>query len=418
MSGLRKNVIYKLSEGVIIILASIFQFYILSHYFTQAQLGNFAFVLSTVMIIKTLTLSHGVLHILVRQISQKEGSDEKNFSNAFFLRLFLSLLGGLILFPAIYYLEYFSETREALILVLGGFLAYDLFQLSEGLLVGKNRVKETAIIRSFGQIVLVLGFGLIVFLKADFFYSFIVYLASLFISGVLFLLKSKSHQITKRKLVKRKLVKDIFIQSMPITFMGLLTQLYARIDIVMIDWFLGKEQVGLYASAYKLMDYLMTLSFMMVIAFVPVVSKLIAKNKEKFKRLYKKNILAYIKIFFPLSVLIAIFSTSIIRIFYGESYLGASLSLQILMLASIFAYLNAPSGSIFIALKKQTLYLWGTLASFLVNIGMNLVLIPKMGIEGATIATVFTEIFIVTFSGVVIYREIKYLPFLTRLKNN
>jgi O-antigen/teichoic acid export membrane protein len=412
MTQLKQNVIYKLSEGIINVLASIFQYYVLTHYFTPAQVGNFAFVLSAVMIVKTLTLSHGVLHVLVRQVSQEEASDQKLFSNAFFLRLFLVSLGGVILLPAIYSLEYFSQTKDALMLVLGGFLIYDLFQLSEGYLIGKERVKETALIRSLGQIILVISFGLIVFFQANFFWVFWSYIASLFVSGILFLATSQSYHLVQRRLVKKTALKNLFIQSLPITLMGLLTQLYVRVDVVMLKWFLGEEQVGIYATAYKLLDYLMVLSGMMTIAFFPVLSKLVAKNQEKFQQLYRKNILAYLKIFFPLTILIALIARPLIQIFYGTPYLEAQLSLQILMLAALFAYLNAPSGSILVSLKKQTLYLAGVALSFLVNFSLNLVLIPRLGIEGAAISTVFTEITILTFSAVVIYREIKFLPFI------
>jgi O-antigen/teichoic acid export membrane protein len=297
-------------------------------------------------------------------------------------------------------------------LVLGGFLIYDLFQLSEGYLIGKERVKETALIRSLGQIILVISFGLIVFFQANFFWVFWSYIASLFVSGILFLATSQSYHLVQRRLVKKTALKNLFIQSLPITLMGLLTQLYVRVDVVMLKWFLGEEQVGIYATAYKLLDYLMVLSGMMTIAFFPVLSKLVAKNQEKFQQLYRKNILAYFKIFFPLTILIALIARPLIQIFYGTPYLEAQLSLQILMLAALFAYLNAPSGSILVSLKKQTLYLAGVALSFLVNFSLNLVLIPRLGIEGAAISTVFTEITILTFSAVVIYREIKFLPFI------
>ncbi len=412
MTKLKQNVIYKLSEGVINVLASIFQYYILTHYFTPAQVGNFAFVLSAVMIVKTLTLSHGVLHVLVRQISQGEASEKKLFSNAFFLRLFLVSLGGLILLPAIYSLEYFSQTKDALLLVLGGFLVYDIFQLSEGYLVGKERVKETAIIRSLGQIILVLSFGLIVFFQADFFWVFWSYLLSLFISGILLLATSGSYQLVQRRWVKKASLRALFIQSLPITLMGLLAQLYVRVDVVMLKWFLGEEQVGIYATAYKPLDYLMVLSGMMTIAFFPVLSKLVTQNQDKFKRLYRKNILTYLKFFFPLTIIVALLAKPLIQLFYGAPYLSAQISLQILMLAALFAYLNAPSSSILIALKKQTLYLAAVALSFLVNFSLNLILIPRLGIEGAAIATVFTEITLLFFSATVIYREIKFLPFI------
>jgi O-antigen/teichoic acid export membrane protein len=82
------------------------------------------------------------------------------------------------------------------------------------------------------------------------------------------------------------------------------------------------------------------------------------------------------------------------------------------MLAAIFAWLNGPSGTIFISLRKQHIYMWATLLSLVVNLVGNLILIPSVGAIGAAISTVLTEAAICGFCLWWIYRETKYLPWM------
>jgi O-antigen/teichoic acid export membrane protein len=80
------------------------------------------------------------------------------------------------------------------------------------------------------------------------------------------------------------------------------------------------------------------------------------------------------------------------------------------MLAAVFAWLNGPSGTIFISLRKQHIYMWATLLSLLVNVLGNLVFIPVMGAVGAAVSTVLTEATICSFCLWWIHRETGYLP--------
>jgi O-antigen/teichoic acid export membrane protein len=82
------------------------------------------------------------------------------------------------------------------------------------------------------------------------------------------------------------------------------------------------------------------------------------------------------------------------------------------MLAAVFAWINGPSGTIFLSLKKQHLYMWATLVSLAVNILGNLILIPQLGAEGAALSTVLTEFALCSYCLYWIYKETGYLPWM------
>lgn len=84
------------------------------------------------------------------------------------------------------------------------------------------------------------------------------------------------------------------------------------------------------------------------------------------------------------------------------------------MLAAVFAWENGPSGTIFLSLKKQYVYMWATLFSLAVNIVGNMILIPLVRPIGAATSTVLTKFAICVFILHWIKRETGYLPWLSQ----
>jgi len=74
----------------------------------------------------------------------------------------------------------------------------------------------------------------------------------------------------------------------------------------------------------------------------------------------------------------------------GREYVGSALALQVLIWSQVFVYARAISASILVAVDQQRLVLIFTAASLLFNIGLDYLLIPRMGYLGACWATVIS----------------------------
>ena len=82
-----------------------------------------------------------------------------------------------------------------------------------------------------------------------------------------------------------------------------------------------------------------------------------------------------------------LFSKPILQVLFGPAYLSASLPLIILSTGYFFGYLLRTSTRVLMTLKKTKLIFVNTLIITIINIILNLILIPKYGITGAAIAT-------------------------------
>ena len=122
---------------------------------------------------------------------------------------------------------------------------------------------------------------------------------------------------------------------------------------------------------------------------MPVISGLYGGGKiDEMKRTFSilTKWLCYFT--FPFLLILFLYSETITRSLFGSSYLFASATLRVLSLGFIISNFLGPNGATLIAIGKSRFLMFATLASAILNIGMNAALIPPFGIEGAAIASV------------------------------
>jgi len=181
---------------------------------------------------------------------------------------------------------------------------------------------------------------------------------------------------------------------------------YNRLDTVMIERMLsnGAEQAGIYAQGYRLLDATNMIAFLFAGLLLPIFSKMI-KHKESVESLVKT---AFILLMTP-AVIIAIgcwfYSIELIGMLYDEHIEQSALVFSILM--SCFAAIS-------------TTYIFGTLltangnlrelnlmaaSGILINIVMNLFLIPRFEAAGSAVSSLITQ-FSTAFIQVLIAQNI------------
>ena len=82
----------------------------------------------------------------------------------------------------------------------------------------------------------------------------------------------------------------------------------------------------------------------------------------------------------------------IVELLYGGQYNEAGSVLMIHIWAGVFVAMGVASSKWFIIENLQILALWRTFSGMVINIVFNLLLIPKYGINGAAIATIFANL--------------------------
>ena len=186
--------------------------------------------------------------------------------------------------------------------------------------------------------------------------------------------------------------KEMFKYSFPLIFSGISVLLLAMGDRFILKYYLSYSEVGIYSLGYKiagLINMLLIQSFQL--GFLPIAFKMYSKPDAK--RYFSKVLTYYTFILIFVSLGLSFFSKEIIMLLSkNQSYIIAYTVVPIITLAFVFKGIQYVF-SIGLHYAKKTHYN-ATIVSVLVivNLGINVLLIPLIGMYGSAVAAVISNL--------------------------
>ena len=179
-------------------------------------------------------------------------------------------------------------------------------------------------------------------------------------------------------------------QSYHYMISGLIAILYSKIDQIMLKQMLDTYSVGLYTAALTIAG----LWGMIPSAFIQSVSPILYKNAEENRGMFYKRLRQSYAGIWLLNVCwslgVSIFSYWVIYLLYGKAYLGARGALVIVVWYTGITSIGSLT-QVYLATENKNKYVnYFALAGLVTDVVLNALLIPKMGILGAAIATLVT----------------------------
>ena len=186
-------------------------------------------------------------------------------------------------------------------------------------------------------------------------------------------------------------MKEMLQESKHFILANVLVMMYASLDKIMIKHMLGAEEVGLYAVAVAICAMW---TFVLTAIINSMRPAIIAVQNDK--KAFEKKIVQLYGIVIWLSVLVSagicVLAKFIIGILYGEEYIGAVKALQIVTWYTSFSYLGVARSIWTVCRNKQKYEKYFALSGAVSNFVLNIIFIRWMGIEGAAIASLLTQI--------------------------
>jgi O-antigen/teichoic acid export membrane protein len=342
----------------------------------------------------------GLNQYLVREVSRDKSLIEKYLNNIISIKIILSIITLVSSIIIINLLNYPQQTILVvyfivLFVIINSFssIYYAVFQIYEKM--------EYQSIGIFLSSFLIFIFTLIV-IKYD---LGIVALASIYLIVAIITLALNAI-ICKWKFVSTGIYFEtsfwrlILIETIFFGLAGIFTEIYFNIDSVMLSLIVGNEAVGWYNAAYRIIFVLLYIPSVFIVSVFPLMSKRFKSAKDLLKLEYVQMFRYMLISAIFLAIYGIIFSSEIINLIYGKGYDPSINALKVLMIVIPIIFLTYLFGNLLAAIDKQRLVTLITGISAIINVALNLVLIPKYSFLGASVATVITEgiIFIIMFT--------------------
>jgi O-antigen/teichoic acid export membrane protein len=184
---------------------------------------------------------------------------------------------------------------------------------------------------------------------------------------------------------------DLVKRAAPLGFSLIMLQVYWSMDQVLLGLLTNKAEVGQYAAAAKLPAVLSGFIQIWVSAIYPHASKLFTHDPDALRRQLGGFTSLSIVTALPLAAGSAIVSTGVMTGLFGSAYAPAGPPFAILMTASAIVVVAINYTSLAMAADHERTFVISVTVASIVNILLNLVLIPFWGPIGAAIATVAAE---------------------------
>ncbi len=315
-----------------------------------------------------------------------------------------------LLSPLISLVDYFSEYAW---LIVAYVLAANLHSLCAQYVRARNKTGLFAlqgIINTALVIVLNILF-LVVFRMGVLGYVLSVVVADVSVT-VFLILAGKLYKDMRISSVKAELVKKLLKYSVPMIPATIFWWITNVSDRYMVTYFSGETINGLYSAAYKIPTALTLVSSVFLEAWqYSAVSDTDAADRSVGREStdFFSSVFSHYQslIYVAGSAMIAL-SQILIIILCADSYFDAWIYVPVLTLASVFSGFTSFVGSVYLVKKKSMLTFLTSMSGAVINIALNLLLIPRMEAQGAAIATVISYLAVFVIRAINVRR---YVPF-------
>lgn len=205
----------------------------------------------------------------------------------------------------------------------------------------------------------------------------------------------------------------ILKKSLPFAILFLLMSFYNRIDSVMLERLLpesiGASEAGIYASAFRLLDALVMIAYLFSVILLPLFSKML-KNNENITPIVKSSFSLLFLFSVTAVVLLESFRLPVLDLLYREHVTESAAVFRFLIPGIIPISFTYIFGTILTANGNMKLLNITAVAGIVVNMAVNLLLIPRLQAVGAAIASLSTQSVVAMLQVTIAFRQLK-VPF-------
>ncbi|MCL5017396.1 MAG: flippase [Patescibacteria group bacterium] len=353
--------------------------------------GAFSYVM-TLVAFMTIFSDIGMGAIVTRESAKTPEHSKRYFSTAFCLKLILLAIGILILIFGAPYITNIPEAKK-LMPVVSLILLFDSLR-NFGFVI--SRAKEKMQYEALNEILtnfFITAFGMFfLFLSPNSESLAIGYLLGVAVGflGIFFLLKD--HFTASFSEFDPLLVWPLLKSSLPFALASFLGSIMLNTDLVIIGWMRPAAETGYYSAAQKPIYVLYTMASLFAVSIFPALTKTLKEGLEGGKKVLEKAVAASFLAAIPIALGGIILGSQIIDLVFGKEYQPATLSFQILMSTILIIFPSAIVSNSVLAHEKQKNFITFSMIGAIGNIIFDLLLIPRWGIGGSSVATLLTQI--------------------------
>jgi O-antigen/teichoic acid export membrane protein len=374
------------SAGLLLIL-----FVIAGRTLGDVEFGKFSFALALGTIFETL-MDFGLHQVTIRAVARDRTQATALLHHTLGIKLVWGAVALVALVVTATMLRPEWDVRLACYL-LGGSLVLRSYMLTiRGVLQGLERfgwdsvvvAADRAILLAFGTAALLAGTGL-----RGLAIAFVVARATA-LAFAAWLTHAELGGVGIR--FDRAIWRELQTTALPLGFFLVVLNLYSYVDGVMLGVMRGNVETGLYAAAYRTYEGMSYLPSIIAAVLTPRLSELFVRDRDEHRRVALVGLAGSVGLALVVGAAAYTLATPLLVWLFGPAFAPAASPFRILCVGLPLVFAIWVLHAIVISVNRESLLVKTALVGLAVNVGLNFYLIPRMGADGAALATVVGEL--------------------------
>jgi len=367
--------------------------------------GKYSFVLAYVGLFSVLS-DLGIGAFAVREIAKDKTKTSYLISNIVLLRLILSVITVFMVTTLAGSLGYSNDVVWGVLVHSCALFLYAVLGPFDAVWIGNERLDYSAALSVIHPLVFV-ALGAPALLRG---YGFMGLILASFVGVAVMTAMSAAVAIRKFGRITLSIQKSdwnrLIMAALPFGAIHFFRAITYKVDTVLLSLFQTDAVVGWYSVACNLIFTLMIIAYGINLALYPALSRRQAQDPASIGLIHQRTIKYLLMLSLPIAMGTTLLADKIITFLYTAEFSPAIPALRILIWVLPMLFLSDFSGYVAIVNDKERAAARVVATGALVNVVSSLLLIPNFGLLGASMATILTEIVILTQYYLLLRKEL------------
>lgn len=330
----------------------------------------------------------GLQFIVVRDIVRNPDCARETLGTAALMQLIGGLLSYLLILVAIAYLRPDDAIVRTIVAILGSMMLLRTSDISVFWFESQVQLKYTVWVQNSVFLVFAAIKVMLILQQAPLIAFVWATLVEAVVAAIILLgaMSQRGPSLAKLR-VSAKRAKSLLKDCWPLIFSSIAVSIYAKIDQIMLGEMIGDKAVGIYSAATRISEVWYFVIPIVLASIFPALINLNAKKSDLLLRRWSQLYALMFWLSVAVALVLSLLAGSIVNLLFGEAYSGSAIVLVIHAWAGINVAVGSVWSNWILLENKLQIGLYGQLAGAIINVGLNLWLIPVYGAAGAALAT-------------------------------
>lgn len=362
---------------------------LIARYLGVTDFGLFAFVSAITVFLGPIS-DFGFERITTREIAGNSELADKYLGTAIICRIVLTVAIVLLILVATWMLGWDAKVVHAIYISTATHLLISMGMIGIGTIRAYEKMEYELAVKSVFNLVYFILVIFVINYDLGFLAVFGARLVSSFLQSAVLLIVTFSRFLKPNFSFDTARIRYMFSEAVPLGIFTLLLTASFNVDIFVLKYYWGPDDVALFSAAHRIILQLQTVPMAIVMALFPHFVRMARGSSDALRLAYSRTFKLMFILSMPLPAILTIVSLPVITLLFGSEFAVASVSLKILSWTIPLLFLIYLQSFLMTSEGRQVFNTISAGVCLLINFLLDLLLVPEYRFIGASVATLIS----------------------------